>query len=127
VYVRERLLELLDVPTTPGAQEMGAVRAPVGASTAPCVAGLIRALLRRIGVAPGVLPQAGSDSNFMISGARNFGTRPFVKGREEAGDVLDYLSGAGGSEVLLGLFARLISPFLSLLALPHGRTDVAGE
>jgi hypothetical protein len=26
----------------------------------------------------------------------------FVKDREEAGDVLDYLSGAGGNEVLLG-------------------------
>jgi hypothetical protein len=38
----------------------------------------------------------------MIPGARNFGTRTFVKGREEAGDVLDYLSGAGGNEVLLG-------------------------
>jgi hypothetical protein len=63
----------------------------------------------------------------MIPGARNFGTRPFVKGREEAGEVLDYLSGAGGNEVLLGLFARLISPFLTLLALPHVRTDVAGE
>jgi hypothetical protein len=49
------------------------------------------------------------------------------RAREEAGDVLDYLSGAGGNEVLLGLFARLISPFLNLLALPHVRTDVAGE
>jgi len=63
----------------------------------------------------------------IIPGAGIFGTRPFVKDREEAGDVLDYLSGAGGNEVLLGLFARLISPFLNLLALPHVRTDVAGE
>src|SRR6516162_6891582 len=57
-----------------------------------CAVGLIRALLRRIGVGRGMLPQAGSDSSLMIPGARNLGTRPFEKGREEAGDVLDGLS-----------------------------------
>src|SRR5262245_477253 len=76
---------------------------------------------------PRCAPASWFRFEFYDSRREKFRHAPFVKGREEAGDVLDYLLGAGGNEVLLDLFARLISPFLSLLARPHVRTDVAGE